>query len=157
MKSDSHEILHDGWYSHKLKKWLRWWELRDWKWFFCRFSRIFGGKFGVKSENEFSPTFSWRKVPIVVKFLDFGLPILKTPSLLKLVERFSLYMRIRRKKNLFLGGRSPPKQGSKNFKLDFLNSDDPKSSIDEVWRQYLRQLLWYQDWKIWSKKGRTSP
>ena len=67
---------------------------------FLEFSEV---NFGVKSENEFSTTFSWRRVPILVIFLDFGLPILKTPNLLKLVERFSLYTGIREKKN-FPGG-----------------------------------------------------
>ena len=68
---------------------------------FLEFSEV---NFGVKSENEFSPTFSWRRVPIVVKFLDFGLLILKTPNLLKLVERFSLYTRIRQIKTFSGGG-----------------------------------------------------
>ena len=72
---------------------------------FLEFSEV---NFGVKSGNEFSTTFSWRRVPILVIFLDFGLPILKTPNLLKLVERFSLYTRIREKKPPFRGGRITP-------------------------------------------------
>ena len=75
--------------------------------FFAVFLEFLEVNVGLKSENEFSPTLSWRRVTIVVKFLDFGLSILKLSTLLKFVERFSLNTCIRQKKT-FSGERITP-------------------------------------------------